>query len=230
MSFDIIDAGDAGSTQTIRYTLESDKNVCKNCDNGRDRCDDIIDPSINLWNLDHVYKNSSGDTCYAPGPLETWWDRNLTDPVTNLPANGESVTTVRDEMNRQRQNAMLRKRIIEYFKSMCGWVPVMEIVRDPDAVVDRGEDGTFNLTFEGVYFDNIHLGSMNTDQLSQTLKFMKFTRVLNPDFKMDVWMPLFHEIEKLSEAYHLFLDQNLEGVKVRFGFEDGKPFVRLNKQ
>jgi hypothetical protein len=110
MSFDIIDAGE---NPEQFYTLESNKNLCRNCKDDLRECNDIIDMNTNLWNLDHVYKNSDSHICYAPEPLENWWKVRLTDPATNLPANEESVAAVRHEMELQRQNAMLRERIIK---------------------------------------------------------------------------------------------------------------------
>jgi hypothetical protein len=116
---------------------------------------------------------------------------------------------------------------------MCGWIPLMTIVRDPDAVVELGEDGRFKMTFEAVYFNGIHLKRMNTDQLEKTLGFMKETRKISVvGFTPDVWMPInLHEIDKFSEAYHSFLNKTLEEkekkFRVRFGFEGGKPFARF---
>ena len=92
MSFELIDAG-----TEVSFTLEKDKKQCKNCKAEDDECDDMIDQSINLWDLDHVYKSSTGN-CYAPEPLERWWTTKKTDPATNLPADKRSVRQVQYQL------------------------------------------------------------------------------------------------------------------------------------
>lgn len=214
MSFELIDAG-----TEVSFTLEKDKKQCKNCKAEDDECDDMIDQSINLWDLDHVYKSSTGN-CYAPEPLERWWITKKTDPATNLPANESSVRQVRRLLRQIQEREMLQKKVIKYFRFVCGWIPLMWMTTHSDREVNREEDGTVKLTFERVYFNGTHLESMTADDLLTTLETLRNVRELNPLFKMEDWMPLSEDIEKLSEEYHKMLDENVGGgIRVRFGVD-----------
>jgi hypothetical protein len=214
MSFALIDAG---GTQKISFTLERDKRQCKNCKDSDEKCEDMIDPSVNLRDLDHVYKSSTKN-CYAPEPLERWWNMKITDPVSNLPADEISVRQARHQLRRiQEEKKKLQTQIIDKFRSVCGWMPLRMITTHPD----RKGDGTVKLTFERVYFNGTHLESMTTDDLRTTLKTLRDVRPLNPVFEMDEWMPLAmaDDVKELSEKYHSMLDENIRGIRVRFGVD-----------
>jgi hypothetical protein len=95
---------------------------------------------------------------------------------------------------------------------MCHWVPLKFITTPPDRF-------TVKLTFERVYFNGTHLESMTADDLRATLETLRDVRHLNRRFKMEDWMPLSDNIEGLSEKYHSMLDENIRGIRVRFGVD-----------